>query len=260
MRKRMIRVAVFGCIFALSLAPMSVNAAPKAEQITEVDAEDTRKAGGTGEADGTAVSEITSTNENIVDTGGQEWKTAEHLRAKKDNRAFVVDMMGDTSDREKDPDAKDSDMEDGGGEEKLSYTAPEDSRHANVSFSFEQASASAYFSKLAYPLTLSLKEIDTGDRIALTVKSEGQILEVEKGDYAVTSIKDSGRVPLSVAGDTLHIYDNTEYSVRFAANNALKMFTNFLADNVFLVCFFAFAALFYKKVIISKFANDARRR
>ena len=74
------------------------------------------------------------------------------------------------------------------------------------------------------------------------------------------SLKDSGKIPLSVAGDTLHIYKNTEYPVRFAVNNGLRMFTDFFADNIFLACFFIFAALFYKKAIIPRFASDAKRR
>lgn len=210
-----------------------------------------------GEDDG--LEATSDTAGNAVDTGGQERKTAEQLRTEKGGSATSATSAAD-NEADLDEGMEDMEYDEDEEEEKPSYTAPEDSRHANVSFSFAQASASAYFSKLTYPLTLSLKEVDTGDRLTLTVKSEGQILEVEKGDYAVTSIKDSGRIPLSVAGDTLHIYDNTEYSVRFAANNALKMFTDFLADNIFLVCFFAFAALFYKKVIIPRFASDVRRK
>ncbi len=140
-----------------------------------------------------------------------------------------------------------------------SYSAPEDEQHVRVSFHFEEASTSAYFSDLTYPLTLRLKEVDTGRKLTLTIKSDGQILEVEKGDYSVQSLKDSGKVPLTVAGDILHLYQNTEYPVRFSANNGLKMFMDFLADNVLLVVFFVFAALFYKAVIIPRFASDIRR-
>lgn len=145
-------------------------------------------------------------------------------------------------------------------EEKPAYTAPEDTRHANVSFAMTEAVSSAFFSKLTYPVEISLREVDTGSRTTLTVRSAGQILEMEKGDYAVISVKDSGKVPLSVPGDTLHIYENTEYTVRFAANNALKMFIDFLKDNIFLAFFLAFAALFYKKAIIPRFADDIRKR
>ena len=299
MRKRMIRMAVLGCAFALLLTHISAAAAPRTEQATEADAGETapdtgedvdtadtedsmaesdepretmepgdsesdegRETAEAGDDDENDGPEVTSDTEgSAVDIGGQERRTAEQLRTEKGSSVMAA-MDGADSGGDLDVDLEDDDMEydEDEEEEKHSYTAPEDSRHANVSFSFVQASASAYFSKLTYPLTLSLKEVDTGDRVTLTVKSEGQILEVEKGDYAVTSIKDSGRIPLSVAGDTLHIYDNTEYSVRFAANNALKMFTDFLADNIFLVCFFAFAALFYKEVIIPRFASDIRRK
>lgn len=145
-------------------------------------------------------------------------------------------------------------------EDKPVYTAPEDTRHANVSFVMTEAASSAFFSQITYPVTIGLKEVDTGAWATLTVRSAGQILEVEKGDYAVVSVKDSGKVPLSVPGDTLHIYENTEYTVRFAANNALKLFTDFLTDNIFLAFFIAFAALFYKKAIIPRFASDVKRQ
>ena len=102
------------------------------------------------------------------------------------------------------------------------YSAPADEQHVNVSFDFNETGSSSYFTELTYPLTLSLKEVDTGRKLTLTIKSE--------------------------------------YPVRFAANNGLKMFMNFIADNIFLVLFFVFAALFYKAVVIPRFASDVRRR
>jgi len=221
MRKQTIRMAVLTCTLTLSLIPMSAVAAPSAAgQITETGAGDIRP--------------------DMAETDGMEGTANSAARAAETEEAQGADTTEDEAD-------------------KPSYTAPENDRHANVSFSFMGSTTSASFSKLTYPLSLGLKEVDTGDKVTLIVKSDGQILEIEKGDYAITFLKDSGKVPLSVAGDTLHIYENTEYPVRFTANNALKMFTDFLADNIFLACFFVFAALFYKKAVISRFASDARR-
>ncbi len=221
MRKQTIRMAVLTCTLTLSLIPMNAVAAPSAAgQITEIGAGDIRP--------------------DMAETDGMEGTANSAARAAETEETQGADTTEDEAD-------------------KPSYTAPENDRHVNVSFSFMGSTTSASFSKLTYPLSLGLKEVDTGDKVTLTVKSDGQILEIEKGDYAITFLKDSGKVPLSVAGDTLHIYENTEYPVRFAANNALKMFTDFLADNIFLACFFVFAALFYKKAIIPRFASDARR-
>lgn len=194
------------------------------------------------------------------EAGRNEHVSAERLRTEKGSNIAPTASQeedGDGEDIGGDIDTMNQDVEE---DEKPSYTAPEDSRHANVSFAITEAVSSAFFTELTYPVSIGLKEVDTGDRVTLTVRSAGQILEVEKGDYAVVSVKDSGKVPLSVPGDTLHIYENTEYTVRFAANNILKMLTDFLADNIFLACFFAFAAIFYKKVFIPRFASDARRR
>lgn len=213
-----------------------------------------------------ADTETGSVEATIPETGGQSRMTAEQLKAEKNSS---TDNIAADAHQNPEPDTAGTvdgadnpegvDPEYNAMEEKTSYTAPEDKRHANVSFTFTESAASAFFSRLTYPLSLSLKEVDTGDKLKLTIKSDGQILEVEKGDYVITALKDSGKVPLSVAGDTLHIYENTTYPVRFAANNALKMFTDFLADNIFLACFFIIAALLYKKAIIPRFANDVGR-
>lgn len=184
----------------------------------------------------------------------QDHVTAERIQAEKNVETAPPALEDDG--REEDIWEEELDDE----EERPIYTAPEDSRYANASFAFLEAASSAYFKELTYPVSVGLKEVDTGDRVMLTIRSSGQILGVEKGDYAIISVKDSGKVPLSVPGDTLHIYENTEYQIRFAANNALKMFTDFLMDNIFLACLFACAALLYKKVFIPMFANDVKRR
>lgn len=300
MKKRTVRMAVLTCTLAISLAPVSALAAPDGQpQVSgssmdadgNVEAEDPLgldeggNAGDTpeGQEETGEIQETTeepggdesdkpdteeegketengggSGTEDTQGTGQKEHVSAERLRAEKGgNIAPTASPEEDGDEEDIGGDIMNQEMEE---EEKPSYTAPEDSRHANVSFAITEAVSSAFFTELTYPVSIGLKEVDTGDRVTLTVRSAGQILEVEKGDYAVVSIKDSGKVPLSVPGDTLHIYGNTEYTVRFAANNILKMCTDFLADNIFLACFFAFAALFYKKVFIPRFASDARRR
>lgn len=298
MKIRTVRMAVLTCTLAISLAPVSVSAAPggqvqasesSMEAAGNTEAEEPLGMDGDSNAGGTLegqeeTGEIQGTTEGPEGDGsgnpdtedeGQETEnrdgsgadetpeadqkehiSAERLRTEKGSNIAPTASQEEDGDGE-DIDTMDQDVEE---EEKASYTAPEDSRHANVSFAITEAVSSAFFTELIYPVSIGLKEVDTGDRVTLTVRSAGQILEVEKGDYAVISVKDSGKVPLSVPGDTLHIYENTEYTVRFAANNILKMFTDFLADNIFLACFFAFAAIFYKKVFIPRFASDVRRQ
>ena len=300
MKKRTVRMAVLTCTLAISLAPVSASAAPggqtqasessmeaagNTEAAEPLGMDGDSNAGGTlegqeetGEIQGTTeepdgdgsdnpdTEEEGQETENRDESGADETPKSdqkEHISAER----LMTERGGNiapTASQEEDGEGEDigGNIMDQGmeEEEKPSYTAPEDSRHANVSFAITEAVSSAFFTELTYPVSIGLKEVDTGDRVMLTVRSAGQILEVEKGDYAVVSVKDSGKVPLSVPGDTLHIYENTEYTVRFAANNVLKMFTDFLADNIFLACFFAFAAIFYKKVFIPRFASDARRR
>lgn len=274
MRKNLTRVAMLACTFALSLASMSAAAAPLARQGTEdrmeegsaETVEDTGHEEGmdeAGDADGAtegSTDEAGEAPETADAAGGipaRGHMTAEQLKEEKGGGAAAIGTVLYDGGWEEDADGED--VPDGEGS-RPAYTAPEDTRHANVSFSFNEEAASAYFSKLTYPLTLGLKEVDTRKKISMTIKSEGQILEVDKGDYTVTSLKDSGKIPLSIAADTLHIYENTEYPVRFAANSALKMFTDFLADNIFLGVFLVFAAIFYQKVFIPRFASDVRRR
>lgn len=296
MKKQTVRMAVLTCTLAMSLTPVSAYALPGGQQQVSEGAEDAgTKAEGPewldGEGSDDESDEAGTAAEGLEDTEDID-RTAEWQDSREtgeDGSADVgeepgADGTGDTAaSRNQEPvSAKRLQEEKAEGpilvpapleddveedilapeleEEKPVYTAPEDTRHANVSFAMTEAASSAFFSQITYPVTIGLKEVDTGSRATLTVRSAGQILEVEKGDYAVVSVKDSGKVPLSVPGDTLHIYENTEYTVRFAANNALKLFTDFLTDNIFLAFFIAFAALFYKKAIIPRFASDVKRR
>lgn len=293
MRKQTISMAALACVFVLSFTSINAAATPTETWLTPeaktgdirsdavetgVSADNAEKSAETRTTDDAdtpnrepsksipADAETGGVEAAIPGTGGQGRMTAEQLKAEKNSS--TGNMAADAHENPQ-PNTADTvhgadnpkgvDPEYDAMEEKTSYTAPEDNRHANVSFTFTESAASAFFSRLTYPLSLSLKEVDTGDKLKLTIKSAGQILEVEKGDYVITSLKDSGKVPLSVAGDTLHIYESTTYPVRFAANNTLKMFTDFLADNIFLACFFIIAALLYKKAIISRFANDVGR-
>lgn len=290
--------AVLACAFSLTVAPVGALAAPPSD--TETVAEETDAAeeqedaenghtedgttdpaedgggeGAGGTEDGENTSETGAATED-EDEGAEEPETSEaDADADEDGAASETKAANsvvlpahaadpettaaDEAEAEKE-DEEVSEYEDEIIPDTPTYSAPADERHVNVSFNFTETVSSSYFSELTYPLTLSLKEVDTGRKLTLTIKSEGQILEVEKGDYAVRTLKDSGKVPLTVAGDTLHMYENMEYPVRFAANNALKMFMDFLADNILLVLFFAFAALFYKAVVIPRFASDIRRR
>lgn len=290
--------AVLACAFSLMIAPVGAVAAPPSD--TETVAEETDAAGGQedtenghtedgttdpaedGEGEGaesTEDGEITDETGAEADgegedaedpeTNGADANADEVGTAAETKAANSVVLPAHATDPETaaadETEAVEEDEEASEYEDEIipdtpTYSAPADEQHVNVSFNFTETVSSSYFSELTYPLTLSLKEVDTGRKLTLTIKSEGQILEVEKGDYAVRTLKDSGKVPLTVAGDTLHMYQNMEYPVRFAANNALKMFMDFIADNILLVLFFAFAALFYKAVVIPRFASDIRRR
>ena len=292
--------AVLACAFSLTVAPVGALAAPPSDTETvaeETDAAEEQEDAENGHTeDGTADpaedgegedtegaedgehtdetgadsededAEEPETSEANADTeeGGTETTAAAETKAANSvvlpAHATEPETTAAEEAEAEEPDEETSEYEDEIIPDTPTYSAPADEQHVNVSFDFTESSSSAYFSGLTYPLTLSLKEVDTGRKLTLTIKSEGQILEVEKGDYAVRSLKDSGKVPLMVAGDTLHMYQNMEYPVRFAANNALKMFMDFLADNILLVLFFAFAALFYKAVVIPRFASDIRRR
>lgn len=140
------------------------------------------------------------------------------------------------------------------------YSSPENTRHVNVSFLFKEKSNTFDSLTLTYPLTLKLQEVDTKDKLSITIKSSGHILEIEQGDYEVTLLKDSGKIPISVNSDILHLYENTEYTIEYRANRGLKMFQDFIADNIFLFLFFAVAAFFYDKIIVRKFSQNQRNR
>lgn len=220
MKKRTVRMAVFTCTLAISLAPVSASAAPggqtqASESSMEADGnteaadllgtDGDSNAGGTlegqeetGEIHGTAEgperdgSDIPDTEEEGQETenrdgsgadetpeaGQKEHVSAERLRTERGSNIAPTASQeedGEGEDIGGDIDTMDQDAEE---EEKPSYTAPEDSRHANVSFAITEAVSSAFFTELTYPVSIGLKEVDTGDRVTLTVRSAGQILEV----------------------------------------------------------------------------------
>ena len=135
------------------------------------------------------------------------------------------------------------------------YTAPEDKNHVNVSFQFTNASGT----KPVYPVNLILKEVDTGIKEKITIRSSGQIVELEHGDYQVASIKDGGSMPLVASGQTMSIYKNARYTIQFQQNRARKMFSDFLKDNILLIVIFLGAAALYNATIIKNFNKHPRR-
>lgn len=135
------------------------------------------------------------------------------------------------------------------------YTAPENKNHVNVSFQFTNASGT----KPVYPVNLVLKEVDTGVKEKITIRSSGQIVELEHGDYQVASIKDGGSMPLVASGQTMSIYKNARYTIQFQQNRARKMFSDFLKDNVLLIVVFLGAAALYNATIIKNFNKHPRR-
>lgn len=135
------------------------------------------------------------------------------------------------------------------------YTAPEDKNHVNVSFQFTNASGT----KPVYPVNLVLKEVDTGVKEKITIRSSGQIVELEHGDYQVVSMKDGGTVPLVASGQTMSIYKNARYTIQFQQNRAKKMFSDFLKDNILLIVLFLGAAAIYNATIIKNFNKHPRR-
>lgn len=135
------------------------------------------------------------------------------------------------------------------------YTAPEDKNHVNVSFQFTNASGT----KPVYPVNLILKEVDTGIKEKITIRSSGQIVELEHGDYQVISMKDGGSMPLVASSQTMSIYQNARYTIQFQQNRARKMFSDFLKDNVLLIVVFLGAAALYNATIIKNFNKHPRR-
>ena len=135
------------------------------------------------------------------------------------------------------------------------YTAPEDKNHVNVSFQFTNASGT----KPVYPVNLILKEVDTGVKEKITIRSSGQIVELEHGDYQVVSMKDGGSMPLVASGQTMSIYKNARYTIQFQQNRARKMFSDFLKDNILLIVVFLGAAALYNATIIKNFNKHPRR-
>lgn len=138
------------------------------------------------------------------------------------------------------------------------YTAPENKNHANVSFEFVDRNE-VLNGSLEYPITLEFKDIHTGDKFEYKLKTDGQILEVEKGDYIVSSFKDSSRTKYIAFTDTVEIYGNKEYLILYAEDMLGNMVRDFVKDNVILIAFLALFAFVYKHIVVKRFSNDIRR-
>ena len=167
--------------------------------------------------------------------------------------------QGNTNDADENTDENEEDEEDEEDDTEPTvsdtYTAPEDVSHVNISFKFTNASGG----KPVYPVTMELKEVDTKVKKKIVLRSAGQIVELEHGDYKVVSFKDSGKMPLVASDETLSLYSNTSYTIRYAQNRLRKTIMDFLKDNILLAVMFVGAAAIYNATIIKNFNKHPRR-
>lgn len=243
-------VTAIACGTAVFISATPVVAAPQDESVFAETA--VEEAGSQENVSMDTGQDVTEENKDPADetAEAQETETPESEYETEES-----DESGDESSKYNEEENEDeSDIETIEETQKDTYTAPENTSHVNVSFTFSNSSR-----KLTYPVTLGLKEVDTGVRQKVVLRSEGQIVEMEHGDYQITSIKDSGKMPLRTGSKTYEIYKNTSYAVPFVENRGKKMFGDFLKDNVFLVIFFAAGAALYNATIIKNFNKHPRR-
>lgn len=252
-RKNTMRAIVALCGTVVFLSTTPAFAAPLE---TDVAAEATMENNANEEA---AAAEETA-EESVMETseGDGEESTAE-------TETDDTDAQETTADEAEQDDADSTDEEDNMSETETegdtasavsdTYTAPENTSHVNVSFTFTNTSGG----KPVYPVTMELKETDTKERKKIVLRSAGQIVELEHGDYQVVSFKDSGKVPLIASDETLSLYSNTSYTIRYAQNRVKKMIMDFLKDNALLVVMFVGAAAIYNATIIKNFNKHPRR-
>ena len=218
------------------------DAAPESAVETQVQETETPQADQTQEAPESEDTPETTAEEDAK----EEFETEEDEGETEDPEADEDEDGDETDDAE--PEETEASQED-------IYTAPEDKNHVNVSFQFTNASGT----KPVYPVNLVLKEVDTGVKEKITIRSSGQIMELEHGDYQVVSMKDGGTVPLVASGQTMSIYKNARYTIQFQQNRAKKMFSDFLKDNILLIVLFLGAAAIYNATIIKNFNKHPRR-
>lgn len=246
-RKNKIRAIVAMCGTAVLLSTVPALAAPvEADVVAESLTETAAVEDGLDE-----MAEETTVQEETVEENSEAQEEETSVEEETESQEDDIDDPGS---KETADDADDLDSE---TESVISdtYTAPENTSHVNVSFVFTNTSGG----KPVYPVTIELKETDTKVKEKIVLRSAGQIVELEHGDYQVVSLKDSGKVPLVASDDTLSLYNNTSYTIRYAQNRAKKMFTDFLKDNILLVIMFAGAAALYNATIIKNFNKHPRR-
>ena len=192
----------------------------------------------------------TSAEENTEEDSEEESDTEEHEDEVQDQEIEQDKSQDENGDETSDAESGETES----GQEDI-YTAPENKNHVNISFQFTNASGT----KPVYPVNLVLKEVDTGAKEKITVRSSGQIVELEHGDYQVVSMKDGGTMPLVASNQTMSIYKNARYAIQFQQNRAKKMFFDFLKDNILLIVVFIGAAAIYNATIIKNFNKHPRR-
>ena len=192
----------------------------------------------------------TSAEENTEEDSEEESDTEEHEDEVQDQEIEQDKSQDENGDETDDAEPKGTEP----GQEDI-YTAPENKNHVNISFQFTNASGT----KPVYPVNLVLKEVDTGAKEKVTIRSSGQIVELEHGDYQVVSMKDGGTMPLVTSNQTMSIYKNARYTIQFQQNRAKKMFFDCLKDNILLIVVFIGAAAVYNATIIKNFNKHPRR-
>lgn len=213
------------------------DAAPESAVETQVQETETPQADQTQEAPETQEALESEDTENAPETSAEE------------------DAQEESDTGEDESETEEAEPEETEASQEDIYTAPEDKNHVNVSFQFTNASGT----KPVYPVNLILKEVDTGVKEKITIRSSGQIVELEHGDYQVVSMKDGGSMPLVASGQTMSIYKNIRYTIQFQQNRARKMFSDFLKDNILLIVVFLGAAALYNATIIKNFNKHPRR-
>lgn len=225
------------------------DAAPESAVKTQVQETETPQAEQTQETPETQEALESEDAENAPETSAEEDAQEESNTREDESEAEDPETEQDEDETEEaEPEETEASQED-------IYTAPENKNHVNVSFQFTNASGT----KPVYPVNLVLKEVDTGVKEKITIRSSGQIVELEHGDYQVASIKDGGSMPLVASGQTMSIYKNARYTIQFQQNRARKMFSDFLKDNILLIVVFLGAAALYNATIIKNFNKHPRR-
>lgn len=233
--------------------------APESAVETQVQEVETAQVNQMQEASETQEALETKDAESVLETSAEE-NTEEDSEEESDTEEHEDEVQDQETEQDKFQDEDGDETGDTESEETEAvqediYTAPENKNHVNISFQFTNASGT----KPVYPVNLVLKEVDTGAKEKITVRSSGQIVELEHGDYQVVSMKDGGTMPLVASGQTMSIYKNARYTIQFQQNRARKMFSDFLKDNILLIVVFLGAAALYNATIIKNFNKHPRR-